>query len=49
MENLICDKKEDSRKYFDEMYKLFIEIRDKKLYNNIASFYDMIKNDDIYE
>ena len=31
----ICDKKEDSRKYFDEMYKLFIEIRDKKLYNNI--------------
>ncbi|MBO5726973.1 MAG: YggS family pyridoxal phosphate-dependent enzyme [Clostridia bacterium] len=31
----ICDKKEDSRKYFNEMYKLFSEIRDKKLYNNI--------------
>ncbi len=31
----ICEKKEQTRKYFDEMYKLFIEIRDKKLYNNI--------------
>lgn len=31
----ICDEKEISRKYFDEMYKLFIEIRSKKLYNNI--------------
>ncbi len=31
----ICVEKEISRKYFDEMYKLFIEIRGKKLYNDI--------------
>ncbi len=31
----ICDKKEDSRKYFDKMYKLFVEICDKKIYNSI--------------
>ena len=31
----ICDQSDQVRKYFDKMYKLFIEIRDKKLYNNI--------------
>ena len=31
----ICDQSDQVRKYFDKMYKLFIEMRDKKLYNNI--------------
>ncbi len=31
----ICEKSEDSRKYFNKMYKLFVEICDKKIYNSI--------------
>lgn len=32
----ICTENDKNRKYFDKMYKLFIEIRQKKLYNNIV-------------
>ncbi len=31
----IAEHSEDNRKYFEQMYKLFIEIREKRLYNNI--------------
>ncbi len=31
----ICDNLQKNIQYFDEMYKLFIEIKDKKIYNNI--------------
>ena len=31
----ICDNLQKNIQYFDKMYKLFIEIKDKKIYNNI--------------
>ncbi len=31
----ICENEEENIKYFEQMYKLFVEIREKKLYNGI--------------
>ncbi|MBQ6815613.1 MAG: YggS family pyridoxal phosphate-dependent enzyme [Clostridia bacterium] len=31
----ICDNLQKNIQYFDKMYKLFVEIKDKKIYNNI--------------
>ena len=42
----ICEKSEENRKYFKEMYKLFIDIRDKKLDNSSMDILSMGMSDD---
>lgn len=42
----ICDNEEEIRKYFRKMYKLFIEIREKKLYNVSMDILSMGMSDD---
>ena len=42
----ICQKKEENRKFFKKMYKLFIDIRDKKIDNSSMEFLSMGMSDD---
>lgn len=42
----ICETAEDNRKYFSIMYKLFIDIRDKKIDNSSMDFLSMGMSDD---
>ncbi len=42
----ICEKSEENRKYFKEMYKLFIDIRDKKIDNSSMDILSMGMSDD---
>lgn len=42
----ICDNPEENRKYFRKMYKLFIDIRDKKIDNSNMEFLSMGMSDD---
>lgn len=42
----ICETSEDNRKYFSIMYKLFIDIRDKKIDNSSMDFLSMGMSDD---
>lgn len=42
----ICEKSEEVRKYFSEMYKLFIDIRDKKIDNSSMDILSMGMSDD---
>ncbi|MBR4123873.1 MAG: YggS family pyridoxal phosphate-dependent enzyme [Clostridia bacterium] len=42
----ICEKSEENRKYFKEMYKLFIDIRDKKIDNSNMDILSMGMSDD---
>ncbi len=42
----ICEKSEENRKYFKEMYKLFIDIRDKKIDNSSIDILSMGMSDD---
>ncbi len=45
----VCTKKEDSRKYFSQIYKLFIDIKQKKLDNGIMDVLSMGMSNDYYE
>lgn len=45
----ICDNKSEIRKYFSLMYKLFIDIRDKKIDNINMDFLSMGMSSDYYE
>ena len=42
----ICENSEENRKYFKEMYNLFLEIRGKKLYNSSMDILSMGMSDD---
>lgn len=42
----ICENSEENRKYFKEMYNLFLEIRTKKLYNSSMDILSMGMSDD---
>ncbi len=42
----ICEKNEENRQYFREMYNLFLEIRDKKLYNSSMDILSIGMSDD---
>lgn len=42
----VCENVEDSRKYFRKMYKLFIDIRDKKIDNSSMEILSMGMSDD---
>lgn len=42
----ICEKSEESRKYFREMYKLFIDITNKKIDNSSMDILSMGMSDD---
>ena len=42
----ICEESEDSRKYFQKMYKLFIDIRTKKVDNSSMDILSMGMSDD---
>ncbi len=42
----ICEKSEDNRPYFQKMYKLFVDIRDKKIDNSSMEFLSMGMSDD---
>ncbi|MBR6510367.1 MAG: YggS family pyridoxal phosphate-dependent enzyme [Clostridia bacterium] len=42
----ICEKNEENRKYFQKMYKLFIDIRDKKIDNSNMEILSMGMSDD---
>ncbi len=42
----ICEKNEENRQYFKEMYHLFLEIRDKKLYNSSMDILSIGMSDD---
>jgi uncharacterized pyridoxal phosphate-containing UPF0001 family protein len=42
----ICQTSKQSRKYFKNMYKLFIDIRDKKLDNSSMDILSMGMSDD---
>lgn len=45
----ICEKKEDITAFFDQMYKLFIDIRDKKIDNVNMEYLSMGMSGDFYE
>lgn len=45
----ICEKKEDITAFFDQMYKLFIDIRDKKIDNVSMEYLSMGMSGDFYE
>ncbi|MGN0550401.1 MAG: YggS family pyridoxal phosphate-dependent enzyme [Acutalibacteraceae bacterium] len=45
----ICENKSEIRKYFSLMYKLFIDIRDKKIDNINMDFLSMGMSSDYYE
>lgn len=42
----ICEASEDNRPYFQKMYKLFVDIRDKKIDNSSMVFLSMGMSDD---
>lgn len=42
----ICVDNTKNRRYFEEMYQLFLYIRDKKIYNNSMDFLSMGMSDD---
>ena len=42
----ICNEKEENRKYFKKMYKLFIDIRDKNIDNSSMEYLSMGMSDD---
>ena len=42
----ICEKNEENRQYFKEMYNLFLEIKDKKIYNSSMDILSIGMSDD---
>lgn len=42
----ICENSEDNRPYFQKMYKLYVDIRDKKIDNSSIEFLSMGMSDD---
>lgn len=42
----ICENPEDNRKYFKQMYKLFVDIRDKNIDNSFMNILSMGMSDD---
>ncbi len=42
----ICENAENNRKYFKKMYKLFVDIRDKKIDNSYMKYLSMGMSDD---
>ena len=42
----VCENAEDNRKYFKQMYQLFIDIRDKNIDNSCMNILSMGMSDD---
>ncbi len=42
----VCEKPEENREFFKQMYKLFIDIKDKKIHNSSMEYLSMGMSDD---